>query len=361
MNLYVNGFSVYMIVFVTFIASLLLTFIVKKVAVHINAMDIPNARKVHKVPIPRLGGLAVFLAFLLGYMIYGTISTQMISVLIGGFIIILTGIIDDINSVPPRYKFLLQTLAALVVVLYGKLYFNDLTVLGYTFSFPSWVNMALSVLFIVTIINAINLIDGLDGLSSGISSIYFLTIAILGFTRNSLGGLDVILSLIMLGSTLGFLVHNFPPAKIFIGDTGSMFLGFMIAVIALLGYKVTTITSIIIPLLILFIPLFDTILAIGRRLLKKESFAHPDKEHLHHQLLKMTSSPTKTVLLIYLINIIFSAISILYVLGDNQQAIAMYVIMMIFFLYIVLKTNILFEHHQKNKKKQMSKKGRIKK
>ena len=230
-------------------------------------MDIPNERKIHKKPIPRLGGLAVFIAFLLGYMLYAPVSTQMLSLLIGGFIIILTGIVDDIKSIPPRYKFLFQVLSASIVVFYGKLYFNDLSILGYNMVFPTWINMILSVFFIVAIINAINLIDGLDGLSSGISSIYFLTIAILGFTRNSLGGLDVILALIMLGSTLGFLVHNFPPAKIFIGDTGSMFLGFMIAIIALLGYKVTTITSIIIPLIILFIPIFDTLLAIFRRLL----------------------------------------------------------------------------------------------
>ena len=349
MNLEVNGFNIWNIVLVTFVTSLLLTMVVKKIAVHVNAMDIPNERKVHKVPIPRLGGLAVYMAFLLGYMLYAPVTTQMISILIGSFIIILTGIIDDINSVPARYKFLCQIIAALVVVIYGKLYFNDLTIFGLTLTFPTWVNMALSVFFIVAIVNAINLIDGLDGLSSGISSIYFLTIAILGFTLNRFGGLDVILALIMFGSTLGFLFHNFPPAKIFIGDTGSMFLGFMISVIALLGYKVTTITSIIIPLIILFIPIFDTLLAIVRRLLKHESIGHPDKEHFHHQLLKLTSSPTKTILIIYLINIIFSVISILYVLGDNEQAIAMYVVMMIFFLYLVLKTNILYEH--KNKKK----------
>ncbi len=351
MELEVNGFNVANIVLVTFITSLLLTYFVKKIAVHVDAMDIPNERKIHKKPIPRLGGLAVFAAFLVGYMLYGDITTQMISILIGGFVIILTGIVDDINSIPARYKFLCQIIAALVVVVYGKLYFNDLTILGLTLTFPTWINMILSVFFIVAIVNAINLIDGLDGLSSGISSIYFLTIAILGFILNSLGGLDVILSLIMLGSTLGFLFHNFPPAKIFIGDTGSMFLGFMIAVIALLGYKVTTITSIIIPLLILFIPIFDTLLAIIRRVLKHESIGHPDKEHFHHQLLRMTSSPTKTVLLIYLINSIFSVISILYVLGDNIQAISMYVIMMIFFLYLVLKTNILFEHKKKHDEK----------
>lgn len=348
MNLEVNGFNVANIVLVTFVTSMILVYIIKKVAVHINALDIPNERKVHKVAMPRIGGLAIFLAFIFGYILYGDLSTQMLSVLIGGFLIILTGIVDDINPIKAKHKFLCQFIAASIVVFYGKLYFTDITLLGYTFVFPTLVNMLLSAIFMVAIINAINLIDGLDGLAAGVSSIYFLTIAILGFILNRLGGLDIILSLIMLGSTLGFLFHNFPPAKIFMGDTGSMFLGFMISVIALLGYKVATITSIIIPILILFVPIFDTLLAIIRRVLKKESIGTPDKEHLHHQLLRMTSSPTKTVLIIYFINGLFSIISILYILGDNKQAIAMYIIVMIFFIFLVLKTNILF-NHQKTK------------
>lgn len=349
MKLEVNGFNVFYIVTVTFITSLILGFLMKKVAVHINALDMPNKRKVHKKPMPRLGGLAIYFAFLLGYILYGTVSLKMISVLIGSFIIVITGVIDDIKPIPAKYKLLCQIAAALVVVIYGGLYFNKITILGLNLRFPNWLNMGLSIFFIIAVINAINLIDGLDGLASGVSAIYFTTIAILGFVLKHLGGLDIILSLIMLGSVLGFLVHNFPPARIFMGDSGSMFLGFIIAIIALLGYKVATITSVIIPIVILFIPLLDTAFAIIRRLLKKEKISKPDKEHLHHQLLKMTSSPTKSVLIIYLINIIFSAISILFVLGDDKQAMAIYILVMVFFLFLVLKTNILFEHkkHQK--------------
>ncbi len=345
MNLVVNGFNMWYIIGATFFVSLIMTFIVKKVAVHINALDIPNERKVHKKPMPRIGGLAIFAAFLIGYMLFGVADdSRMISVLIGGFIIIITGIIDDINPIKARWKFLLQTIAALVVVVYGEMYFSDITLLGFVFKFPTYINMILSIFFIVSVINAINLIDGLDGLSSGICSIYFLTIAIIGFVLNKFGGLDVILSLIMLGSTLGFLVHNFPPAKIFMGDTGSMFLGFMISIIALIGYKVATVTSILIPILLLFIPIVDTLFAIIRRVLKGESIGTPDKEHLHHQLLRMTSSPVKTIILIYFINIIFSAISIFFVLNNDTIAIAMYIAVMIFFIFLVLKTNILFEH-----------------
>ena len=255
MNLMVNGHNVFIIVFVTFLASAILVPLVKKAAEHVGAMDIPNARKAHTVPTPRMGGLAIFGAFLIGYMLFARMSIQMLSILIGGFIIILTGIFDDIKPVSAKIKLCLQILAACVVVFYGKIVLNYI----------------ITIIFIVGITNAINLIDGLDGLASGVSSIYFATIAIIAFIINKMQGLDTILSLIMLGSTLGFLLHNFHPAKIFMGDTGSLFLGFTISVIALLGFKATTLTSLIIPIVILAIPIFDTALAIFRRLLKGEN------------------------------------------------------------------------------------------
>ena len=154
----------------------------------------------------------------------------------------------------------------------------------------------------------------------------------------------------MLGATLGFLLHNFNPASIFMGDSGSLFLGFMISVIALLGFKATTLTSLIVPICILAIPILDTGLAIFRRLLKGESIGAPDKEHLHHQLLKMKFGTKITVLIIYVINILFSAVSIFYVLGDKEIAIAIYIVLMIALLFLVLKTDILFAHHKKDKK-----------
>lgn len=347
MNLVVNDHNVFVIVIVTLLASLILVPIVKKVATHVGAMDEPNARKIHKVPMPRLGGLAIYLAFLLGYMLYGEISTQMLSILIGGFLLILIGFIDDINSVPARYKLIVQIVAATIVVLYGDLSFSEVSLLGHKIYFNEFWGSLSSIIFIVAITNAINLIDGLDGLAAGISSIYFLTIAIIAFILNRIGGLDVIISLIMLGATLGFLVHNFPPAKIFMGDSGSLFLGFMISVIALLGYKVTTFTSLIVPIVILAIPIFDTIFAILRRLLKGQNIGVADKEHFHHQLLKMKYSPTKSILIIYAIDIAFAAVSIFYILGDNQIAIAIYVALMILLLFVVLKTDILFDHSKK--------------
>ena len=356
MNLLVNGHNVFLIVFVTFLTSVLLVPLVMKAAKHANAMDIPNERSAHSKPMPRMGGLAIFGAFLLGYMLFARTSLQMLSILIGGFIIVLTGIFDDIKPVPAKVKFLLQIIASCVVVFYGDIVLNDISMLGLNMSFPSPLNYIITILFIVSITNAINLIDGLDGLASGVSSIYFATIAIIAFI---LQGLDTILSLIMLGSTLGFLVHNFNPAKIFMGDTGSLFLGFTISVIALLGFKATTLTSLVIPILILAIPIFDTALAIFRRLLKGEGIMSPDKEHFHHQLLKMKFGVRETVLIIYGINILFAAVSIFFVLGDKKMAMAIYIVLMLLLLFLVLKTDILFNHHKDDKKKEVKNKKKV--
>lgn len=347
MNLEVNGINIFLIVIVTFFSSVIIMPIIKKVAIHINAIDIPNERKVHTKPIPRLGGLGIYLSFILGYILFAEPSFQMISILISGFIIILTGLIDDINPVKARYKLIMQIIAACIVVFYGNIVLNHISAFGMNLNFVEPLNYIVTILFIVSITNAINLIDGIDGLAAGVSSIYFATIAIIAFILAKTSGLDVILALIMLGSTLGFLVYNFNPASIFMGDSGSLFLGFIISVIALLGFKATTLTSLIVPLVLLAIPIFDTILAILRRTIKHQSIGKPDKEHFHHQLLKMKFSTKKTVLIIYLINILFALVSIFYVLGDNELAIFIYIILMIVLLFVILKTDILYNHKKK--------------
>ena len=347
MNLEVNSHKIYFILIATFFISLILVPLARKIAFHVNAVDKPNKRRVNEVAMPTQGGLAIFVTFMLEFMLFADMNVQMISILIGGFILILTGFIDGINSIKASHKMLAQIFAAAVVVFYGKIFLSDISFLGLAFTIPSPLNYIFSIIFIVGIINAINLIDGLDGLCGGVASIYFATIAIIAFILNRFGGLDIMLALIMLGSTLGFLFHNFPPASIYLGDTGSMFLGYMISVISLLGFKVTTLTSLVIPLVILAIPIFDTLLAIFRRILKGESIGKPDKEHFHHQLLKMKFSTRTTVLIIYAVNILFSVVSILYVTGDPQYAVLIYVLLMIMLLFLVLKTDILFEHKKK--------------
>ena len=165
-----------------------------------------------------------------------------------------------------------------------------------------------------------------------------------------LGGLDLTLSLIMLGSTLGFLVYNFNPALIFMGDTGSMFLGYIIAIIALLGYKATTVTSLFVPMLIILLPILDTILAVLRRILKGENIGAPDKEHIHHQLLKLNKSPRKTVFIMYGISLLCAAISIFYSLGDNKLAILLYIALLFVIVFLIFKTDILFKQKKGSKK-----------
>ena len=316
---------------------------IKKIAIHINALDIPDARKVHTKPIPRLGGLGIFIGFLLGYIIFGQNTIQMNSILIGSFIIVLTGIIDDIKPINAKDKLFGQILASSVIVFYGNILLNNLTIFGLDINFGIFA-YPITILFIVACTNIINLIDGLDGLSGGISSIFYLSTIIICFFQNRFWELELVLSLIMLGSTLGFLIHNFYPAKIFAGDSGSLFMGFSIAVISLLGFKTTAITSVFIPLMILAIPILDTLFAIIRRLLKHQKISTPDKQHLHHQLLSLNFSHRNTVLIIYGINILFAVASILYTLKDSKSVFIgriIYVLLMIVVLIFVFKTDII--------------------
>ncbi len=315
---------------------------VKKIANHVGAMDIPNKRKVHKIPIPRLGGLAIFAGFLFGYMAFCKSNDLMNSILIGSFIIVITGIIDDIKPLDAKVKLFGQTIAASIVVFYGNILLSSISAFGIYINF-GLLSYPITILFILSFINCMNLIDGLDGLAAGISSIFFLTVGSIAIFKSS-QGLDFILCFIMLGSCLGFLKYNSHPASIFMGDTGSMFLGYIISIIALLGFKNVTMTSIIIPFTIIAIPFLDTIFAIIRRYLKNESITKPDKFHIHHQLLNMKFSHKKTVIIICLIDALFAFTSIVYVLVDRQLGYVMYGILMLLVLAFILKTNVVIEH-----------------
>lgn len=348
----VSGFNIFQIIVVSFLSSIILVPLSKKVAQHIGALDYPNERKIHKRITPRLGGLAIFASFLIGYMLYGDNSPQMLSILIGSFVLFVMGMVDDINPLSSKSQFLVHLVVAAIVVFYGKIYLLQASFFGFDLVFPLPIAYTVSILFIVSLISAINLVDGLDGMASGIGIIYFITISIVAYLLNRFTGLEVTLALIMIGSLLGFLVYNFPPASTFMGQCGSNFLGFMIAVTSLIGFKTTTFISIIIPLVILALPIFDTAFSILRRLLKGQGITEPDREHFHHQLLKMKFSPRTSVLIIYLINMLFAAVSIFYVLGDNTLAIILYVSLMILLLFIVLKTDILFEHKKDKKDEQ---------
>ncbi len=330
--------------------------LVKKIAHHIGALDIPNERKVHKNPIPRLGGLGIFFGFLVGYMLFGKNSIQMNSILIGSFIVVLTGIFDDIKPISAKAKLFGQLLAASSIVFYGNILLTHITVFGYVLEFGIFA-YPITLIFIIACMNIINLIDGLDGLAGGISSIFYASVIIICSFIGRTSGLEFTLALIMLGSTLGFLVHNFHPARIFAGDSGALFMGFIISVISLLGFKTTVITSVFIPLMILAVPILDTLFAIIRRLLKHRPISSADKEHLHHQLLNMNFSHRTTVLIIYGINILFATASILYTLNDTRDIFIgriIYGILLVLVIWFVCKTNITTDKkiifkHKKNK------------
>ena len=340
-----------LMIIIPFLFTLLFIPCVKKIAEFIGAMDLPNERKVHKVPIARLGGLGIYGGFLIGYMLFGQQSIQMNAILIGSFIIIITGIIDDIRPVPAKYKLLGQLAGAAVIPFYGKIILQDVSAFGIYLDFGVF-SPAITMIFIVGIINCINLIDGLDGLAGGIASIYFLTIGIIALFLNHTVGLELTLTFVMLGGTLGFLYHNFYPAKIFMGDSGSMFLGYIISVIALLGFKNVTLTSFAVPCLILAIPILDTLFAIIRRLVNHKPISAPDKNHFHHQLLKLNLGQGKTVLIIYLVDILFAVASIIYaigntMLGTNMYGIVLYIILFALTLIFVIKTDIIWNHKSK--------------
>lgn len=336
------GLSLKMIL-ITFIVSVCIMPIMKKIAHHIGAIDIPRKdegnRHIHKKPIPKLGGVGIFLAFLVGYMLFGQHSIKMNAILIGSFIIILTGIVDDINDLRASRQLIAQIIAACIIVFYGGISLTDITAFSLHINFGIFSNI-ITVFFIVACINIINFTDGLDGLSGGVTSIFYITTAIICFYQGRLGSLEMTLTLLMLGSTLGFLVHNFYPAKIFAGQC-SMFMGFMISVICLLGFKGTALTSLFVPIAILGLPILDTLFAIIRRMLKRQPIFSADRCHFHHQLLGMNFSQRTTVIIIYFINILFALTSIFYVLKDPTAATIIYVILTVIVVWFVCYTNII--------------------
>ena len=301
---------IYVTMFICFITSILITPLVKKFAIKIGATDKPNQRKVHQKIMPRLGGLAIYISFIVGLLVLQPVSIHHWPLVIGSFIIILTGIFDDLFELSAKIKLAGQLAAATVVVVWGdvlvsfiNLPFGGMIEFGY-FSIP------LTILWIVGITNAINLIDGLDGLAAGVSSIALVTI---GFMALIMGNFYVVaIASVLLASTLGFLFYNFHPAKIFMGDTGALFLGFIIAVLSLLGFKNVTVISLIVPVIILGVPISDTFFAIIRRFVNKKPLSAPDKSHLHHCLLRLGYSHRQTVLMIYAMAAMFGLTAIIF-------------------------------------------------
>lgn len=293
---------------VTIASALLLTPIVIKIAFKFGFIDQPEARKVHSKPMPRIGGLAVFVAVGIGFLLSDIVDAKVTGILVGAVIILITGLIDDRYQIKALYKLGGQMLAVVAVIGSG-LSIEILSVPGVGKFELGIFGVAFTFIWMIGIINAINLIDGLDGLATGVSIIIFATFAYMAFAA----GTELILtfSILLMSAGLGFLVYNFNPAKIFLGDTGSMFFGYGIAVLSVLGlYKSVALFSLIVPILILGVPVFDTLFAIIRRRVKGTPVYLPDKAHLHHRLLQTGLSHKRSVLSIYGISILFGLLAI---------------------------------------------------
>ncbi len=284
-------------------AAVIMTPIVKRIAIYWKAFDEPNHRKVHTKIMPRLGGLAIYIAFLVAFIMVVPKNMLTIGILVGGTIMVIIGVIDDKKPLSAKVKFLGQLVAAiLVVMVFGlKVEFINLPFDGVvTFG---WLGIPFTILWIIGVSNAINLIDGLDGLAAGVSAIATSTIFIMSLM---IGNYTVsFLSIILLGAIIGFLFFNFYPAKIFMGDSGSLFLGFMLASMSILGFKYVTLFAFIMPILILGVPISDTFFAIIRRMVHKKPISEADKNHLHHRLLQTGLSHRQTVITIYGLSMVF--------------------------------------------------------
>jgi UDP-GlcNAc:undecaprenyl-phosphate/decaprenyl-phosphate GlcNAc-1-phosphate transferase len=318
----------------TFLLTYIATPLVKKFAIKIGAVDKPNERKVHEKIMPRMGGVAIYLSISIVYLLVVQFTDLVGSnlgyaILIGGFIIVLTGVFDDLIELSPNFKLLGQLLGSVVAILFGL----QMEFITNPFTSESiyigWIGIPLTIFWILAITNAMNLIDGLDGLASGVACIASFALFLISL---SLGNYMAALILLMVcGSLVAFLFYNFYPAKIFMGDSGSLFLGYLLAIVSLSELKQVTFVTLIVPILILGVPISDTIYAMIRRKLNNQPISCPDKNHLHHRLLKLGLTHKQTVLTIYLISFIFSLLAILL----SKVAVWVSFIILVFYIIVI--------------------------
>lgn len=295
MKTYIYAFIVALVI------SYILTPFVKRLAWKTGAVDIPkDERRVHTKPIPRIGGLAIYIAFIVTVLITMPVTDNIKGVIIGGTLITILGVLDDIYNLPAKIKLLGQVAAAGILVYFGiKVEWvtnplGDMVYLG-KLSIP------ITIFWIVGVTNTLNFIDGLDGLAAGIASIASFTLMLVALNEGL--GPVVILTAALAGGAVGFLPFNFNPAKIFMGDTGAMFLGYILAAISVMGaIKSATAIALAVPILALGLPIFDTAFAILRRAINGYPVMKADKDHLHHRLLAIGLTQRQTVLIMYSIS-----------------------------------------------------------
>lgn len=313
-------YKIFAALFATLIISAILVPLIRKLAIKVGAIDKPNKRRINRKPMPTMGGLGIFLAFNFSnfFLLRAQFpQQQLFSLFLAECIIIITGVIDDIYEIKPYQKVIGILLASLVVYYIAGVKMTSITIPFVGLIQLKWLSMPITLIWILAITNAINLLDGLDGLATGVSIIALTTSAVTGFFFLTVTSTFVpIMMLTLVAALIGFLPYNFHPASIFLGDTGALFIGFMISVFSLYGLKNATFISIIIPICILGVPITDTVYAILRRMLNKKPIFQPDKHHLHHRLIQMGLTHRQTVLVIYGIALIFSFISFLFPISN---------------------------------------------
>lgn len=342
-----------------FIVSFAFTFattpLVRRFAFKIGAIDIPkDNRRMHKKPTPRIGGLAIIFGFTVATLCFAQPSRQLYGTLAGAAIIAVMGVIDDCKNLPAKLKFVIQIIAALVVVFAGDIKIDVFTNPNFLsdnpyWVLPEWLSVTLTVIWIVFITNAVNFIDGLDGLAAGVSAIMSISLV---FISIRVGEYSIaILGIALMGSCFGFLPFNFNPAKIFMGDTGSTFLGFMLATLSIQGvFKSYAVISFAVPLLILGLPLFDALFAMIRRILRGQSPMTADREHLHHRLVDMGFSQKQTVFILYAISGVLGITAVLLAESGVLRALLLVICVLILLLIgSMLGKNSYVHQHQDNR------------
>lgn len=341
----------YLIPFITAtLISIVMTPITRKIAYKLKAIDVPkDERRVHKKPIPLLGGLAIYIATIVSILIFLPLDRTAFSIVIGSSIIVISGIIDDTKDLSPKMKLLFQILAAIVLII------GDVKIEFITNPFKGGLvylkgfSIPLTIFWVVGITNTVNLIDGLDGLAAGVSLIASMSLFFVASRFMYVP--TMIMSLVLAGSCLGFLPYNFNPAKIFMGDTGALFLGFMLAVISIEGVMKSVATiAIVVPIIILGLPIFDTTFAIFRRLLNGRPIMEADKGHLHHKILQRGFSQRQTVLILYLISGVFGLSAVLIAKANSKQAVIIAGIIII--LTILLARRLGLVEKKKNEERE---------
>lgn len=305
------------------VVSFLSTPFVKTLAYKIGAIDVPkDNRRMHKTPIPRLGGLAIFIAFILSALLFAEIDRQMRGILLGALVIVILGAIDDSHTLKAAPKFLVQIAAAGIAVSHGcviQFISNPNVFSATTYLNLGWISYPLTIFWIVAITNAVNFIDGLDGLAvgvSGISTASLLVIALMVGEKNV-----AILLAALLGSCIGFIPYNLNPAKIFMGDTGATFLGYMMACLSVQGlFKLYAIISFAVPFLILGVPIFDICFAVIRRVAHGQSPMQADRGHVHHRLIDSGFNQKQTVGITYMLTALLGLAAVVLTTSGEMRA-----------------------------------------